>query len=148
MLKEKNPSIKMSPVFFTLFTSWKSCMESSSKLRLGQQRLERKSPLNRVGTSSVSGCVVSLMCLQGPSTLQASRRFTTPLTWTAGMSSQRTANAAATTRRKSRSRIASQVQAGAGGVGVGGLGVRDVPGLRAVSESKALLCALLSVCLY
>lgn len=52
------------------------------------------------------------VCVQGHSTLQASRDFSTLLTWTAGMNSQKTVNAAATTPRKSRSRIASQVADG------------------------------------
>lgn len=59
-------------------------------------------------TLLTAGCV----CLQGPSTVQASQDFSTLLTWTAGMSSQKTVNAAATTPRKSKSRIASQVQDG------------------------------------
>lgn len=52
------------------------------------------------------------VCVQGHSTLQASPDFSTLLTWTAGMNSQKTVNAAATTPRKSRSRIASQVADG------------------------------------
>lgn len=104
--------IKMSDVFFTLFTTYISCIETS-KLRLDQTKTGVKAASEPCWNLEHERLCLSLLCLQGPSTLQASSRFTTPLTWTAGMSSQRTANAAATTRRKSRSRIASQVQAGA-----------------------------------
>lgn len=50
--------------------------------------------------------------LQGHSILQASQDFSTLLTWMAGTNSPKTVNAAATTPRKSKNRIACQVQDG------------------------------------
>lgn len=86
------------------------------------------------------GCV----CVQGLSTLQASRDFNTQLTWTAGMNSQKTANAAATTPRKSRSRTASQVPDGGRQQEVDSVGRPGTKGCQ--SKPCSVLCCV-SVCI-
>lgn len=65
--------------------------------------------------------------LQGHSTLLASQDFSTLLTWMAGTNSPKTVNAAATTPRKSKSRIASQVQDGGTGQGRSGWTLQGRP---------------------
>lgn len=91
-------------------------------------------------------------CLQGHSTLQASQDSSTLLTWMAGMNSPKTANAAATTPRKSKGRIASQVKNGwQDRERVNGL-CRNVLGPRGVNESKpcsvfCCLSVLIGLCL-
>lgn len=64
------------------------------------------------------------------------------------MNSQKTVNAAVTTPRKSKSRIASQVQDGGTGQGGTGRTLWDILGLRGVRESKrcSVFCRL-SVCI-
>lgn len=57
-----------------------------------------------------------LFCLQGHSTPLVSQDFSTLLTWTAEMNSQKTVNTAAETPRKFKSRIASQVRDGGTGL--------------------------------
>lgn len=90
--------------------------------------------------------------LQGHSTLQPSQDSSTLLTWMAETNSQRTVNAAATTPRKSKGRIASQVQDGGKGQGrTVGL-CRNVLGMRGVSENKpcpvfCCLSILIGLCL-
>lgn len=90
--------------------------------------------------------------LQGHSTLQPSQDSSTLLTWMAETNSQRTVNAAATTPRKSKGRIVSQVQDGGKGQGrTVGL-CRNVLGMRGVSENKpcpvfCCLSVLIGLCL-
>lgn len=70
------------------------------------------SPVGTAHCTHQSYWLICLFCLQGHSTLQASQDFSTLLTWMAGTNSPRTVNAAATTPRRSKSQIASQVQDG------------------------------------
>lgn len=84
------------------------------------------------------------VCLQGHSTLQASQDFSTLLTWTAGMNSQKTVNAAATTRRKSKSRIASQVHDGETQQEVDSVGHPGTEGCQ--SKPCSVFCCV-SVCI-
>lgn len=83
-------------------------------------------------------------CVQGHSTLQASRDFSTLLTWTAEMNSQKTVNAAATTRRKSRSRIASQVPDGGTQQEVDSIGR---PGTKGCQSKPCSVFCCVSVCI-
>lgn len=83
--------------------------------------------------------------LQGHSTLRASQDFSTLLTWMAGTNSQRTVNAAATTPRKSKGRIASQVQGRGMGQGKDFWTLRECPWGVLVRISSAL-CSV--VCPY
>lgn len=84
------------------------------------------------------------VCLQGHSTLQASQDFSTLLTWTAGMNSQKTVNAAATTRRKSKSRTASQVRDGGTQQEVDSVGHPGTEGCQ--SKPCSVFCCV-SVCI-